>query len=101
MKRLCLYVILGIKSSVVRMPANSTEKDIVSKINELNNDPEVDAILVQLPVPEHLSERNVCNAVDPKKDIDGFHVTNIGKLTLNMDTFVPCTALAVFEMIKR
>ncbi|KAJ8911647.1 hypothetical protein NQ315_005992 [Exocentrus adspersus] len=79
----------------------SSEKEIISKIEELNDDSLVDGILVQLPVPEHVSERNVCNAVNPKKDVDGFHILNIGKLTHNMDTFVPCTALGVVELIKR
>lgn len=52
-------------------------------------------------MPEHVSERNVCNAVDPRKDVDGFHIINMGKLTNNMDTFIPCTALGVIELIKR
>ncbi|CAH0563905.1 unnamed protein product [Brassicogethes aeneus] len=57
--------------------------------------------VVQLPVPDNVNERNVCNAVDPKKDVDGFHVNNVGKLTLNMDTLIPATALGVVELIKR
>lgn len=83
------------------MPSNITEPELIAKINELNADNSVDGILVQLPVPDHINERNVCNAVDPRKDVDGFHITNIGKLCLNMDSFVPCTALGVIEMIKR
>ncbi|XP_018577476.1 bifunctional methylenetetrahydrofolate dehydrogenase/cyclohydrolase, mitochondrial isoform X2 [Anoplophora glabripennis] len=92
---------VGIVSKTIRLPKTSAEEDIISKIKELNNDSTVDGILVQLPVPEHVSEQNVCNAVDPRKDVDGFHIINMGKLTNNMDTFIPCTALGVIELIKR
>ncbi|XP_022900406.2 bifunctional methylenetetrahydrofolate dehydrogenase/cyclohydrolase, mitochondrial isoform X2 [Onthophagus taurus] len=91
---------VGIKSERIYLPKTSTEEEIIKKINELNENPQVDGILVQLPVPEAVSERNVCNAVDPKKDVDGFHILNVGKLTLNMDCFVPCTALGVIELLK-
>lgn len=92
---------LGIDSNTIKLPATITEDELITKIEELNNDLSVDGILVQLPVPAHISERNVCNAVDPKKDVDGFHITNMGKLSINMDTFIPCTALGVIELIKR
>ncbi|XP_019875566.1 bifunctional methylenetetrahydrofolate dehydrogenase/cyclohydrolase, mitochondrial isoform X2 [Aethina tumida] len=92
---------VGITSRTERLSSTVTESEIIKRIVELNEDNSVDGILVQLPVPEGVSERNVCNAVDPRKDVDGFHVSNIGKLTLNMDTLVPATALAVVELIKR
>ncbi|XP_066153378.1 bifunctional methylenetetrahydrofolate dehydrogenase/cyclohydrolase, mitochondrial isoform X2 [Euwallacea fornicatus] len=92
---------VGIKSRTIRLPHSTGEAEIIKQIHTLNQNPEVDGILVQLPLPEHVSERNVCNAVHPLKDVDGFHTTNIGKLTLNSDTFVPATALAVYELIKR
>ncbi|XP_044252796.1 bifunctional methylenetetrahydrofolate dehydrogenase/cyclohydrolase, mitochondrial isoform X2 [Tribolium madens] len=92
---------VGITSETIRLPKTSTEAEIIAKVHQLNQDPNVDGILVQLPVPEGVDERNVCNAVDPKKDVDGFHILNVGKLTLNMDTFVPATALGVIELIKR
>ncbi|KAJ8926483.1 hypothetical protein NQ314_021150 [Rhamnusium bicolor] len=92
---------MRIHSKTINLPKTSTEEEIISKVKELNEDPSVDGILVQLPVPEHVSERNVCNAVDPRKDVDGFHIINMGKLAINMDTFIPCTALAVVEFIKR
>lgn len=91
----------GITSETVRLPASTTEEELLEKIEDLNKDPEVDGILVQLPLPEHMAERKVCNAVDPRKDVDGFHVNNIGKLCLNMKAFVPATALGVVELIKR
>ncbi|KAJ8935618.1 hypothetical protein NQ318_006461, partial [Aromia moschata] len=90
-----------IHSKTINLPKTSTEDEIISKIKELNEDSAVDGILVQLPVPQHVSERNVCNAVDPRKDVDGFHIMNMGKLSINMDTFIPCTALGVIELIKR
>jgi len=92
---------VGIDSRTEKLPDSITESELISKVVQLNNDPLVDGILVQLPVPQHISERNVCNAVDPTKDVDGFHIINTGKLCLNMDTFVPCTVLAVVELLKR
>ncbi|KAG5885501.1 hypothetical protein JTB14_013519 [Gonioctena quinquepunctata] len=92
---------VGINSSTFKLPNTLTQEDLLNKIKELNEDSSVDGILVQLPVPKHICERTVCNAVDPRKDVDGFHITNMGKLALNMDTFVPCTALGVVELIKR
>lgn len=91
----------GITSETIKLPATITEDELIAKIQALNEDSDIDGILVQLPVPQHISERNVCNAVDPRKDVDGFHMTNVGRLTINMDTFVPCTALGVIELIKR
>ncbi|KAK5641356.1 hypothetical protein RI129_009903 [Pyrocoelia pectoralis] len=92
---------VGIDSKIEKLPDTISESELISKINHLNEDVSVDGILVQLPVPEHISERNVCNAVNPIKDVDGFHFSNAGKLCLNMDTFVPCTVLAVIELLKR
>lgn len=92
---------VGIDSRTIELPESTTESEIINQIEKLNKDSLVDGILVQLPVPDHVSERNVCNAVDPRKDVDGFHLLNAGKLVLNMDTFVPATALGVVELIKR
>lgn len=92
---------IGIDSRTIKLPNTISEFELISNIEKLNNDPSVDGILVQLPVPAHISERNVCNAVDPKKDVDGFHIMSMGKLSINMDTFIPCTALGVIELIKR
>lgn len=92
---------VGIDSETVRMSATSTENEIIAQVKQLNDDPTVDGVLVQLPLPKGVVERNVCNAVDPRKDVDGFHITNIGKLCLNMKTFIPATALGVVELLKR
>lgn len=92
---------VGIDSETVRMSATSTETEIIAQVKQLNDDPTVDGVLVQLPLPKNVTERNVCNAVDPRKDVDGFHINNIGKLCLNMKTFIPATALGVVELLKR
>ncbi|XP_023020116.2 NAD-dependent methylenetetrahydrofolate dehydrogenase isoform X1 [Leptinotarsa decemlineata] len=92
---------VGINSTTLKLANNLTEEELLNKIKELNEDPSVDGILVQLPVPNHIREREVCNAVDPRKDVDGFHSLNMGKLAASTDTFVPCTALGVVELIKR
>lgn len=83
------------------MTGASTQSDIIGQVQLLNRDPTVDGVLVQLPLPPSIDERTVCNAVDPRKDVDGFHVASIGKLCLNMRTFVPATALAVIELLRR
>ncbi|KAF2894118.1 hypothetical protein ILUMI_12056 [Ignelater luminosus] len=92
---------VGIDSRTEKLHESVTEDELITKVVELNKDESVDGILVQLPVPQHISERNVCNAVDPTKDVDGFHIMNVGKLSLNMMTFVPCTVLAVIELLAR
>lgn len=83
------------------MRDDSTETEILDQVKKLNQDPTVDGILVQLPLPKGVAERTVCNAVDPRKDVDGFHFENLGKLCLNVKTFVPATALGVIELLKR
>lgn len=92
---------VGIDSETKRLDSNITQSDLLQCIEQLNNDKTVDGILIQLPVPVHIDERTICNAVDPDKDVDGFNNSNIGKLCLNVDTFIPCTALGVIELIKR
>jgi methylenetetrahydrofolate dehydrogenase(NAD+) / 5,10-methenyltetrahydrofolate cyclohydrolase len=92
---------VGIDCETIQLPDTLTEEQLIDAINKLNTDDNVDGILVQLPVPESMNERKVCNAVAPKKDVDGFHITNVGQLCLDMPTIVPATALAVVEMLKR
>lgn len=92
---------VGIAAQTLIYNENFTEDELIVKINMLNSDSDVDGILVQLPLPPAMSERNVCNAVAPEKDVDGFHIINVGQLSLDMPTIVPATALAVIEMLKR
>ena len=92
---------IGINAEVIRFESTITEEQLIQEIQTLNADSNVDGILVQLPVPETMSERKVCNAVAPEKDVDGFHIVNIGKLCVDMPSFVPATALGVIEILKR
>ncbi len=91
----------GIYSLEVKVPESTTQLELLGVIRELNNNPKVHGILVQLPLPKHMDEMEAINAIDPRKDVDGFHPLNIGNLNLNVDTFVPCTPLGVMEMINR
>lgn len=92
---------VGIDAETIKRDKDISEAQLLTEIEQLNADTEVDGILVQLPVPESINERKICNAVAPEKDVDGFHVSNVGKLCLDMPTLVPATALAVIQMLKR
>lgn len=99
--KIVLLLLLGIDSVTKNLNNEITETQLLQCINDLNQDKSVDGIIIQLPVPKHIDERTICNAVDPDKDVDGFNNINMGKLCLNMDTFIPATALGVIELIKR
>ncbi|XP_041089354.1 bifunctional methylenetetrahydrofolate dehydrogenase/cyclohydrolase, mitochondrial-like [Polyodon spathula] len=92
---------VGISSETILKPADISEKQLLELIDKLNNDSNVDGLLVQLPLPEHIDERKVCNAVVPGKDVDGFHVVNVGKMCLDQRTMLPATPSGVWEIIKR
>lgn len=92
---------VGIESETLRFDNTISEAELLDHIYKLNEDPEVDGLLVQLPVPEHISEAKVCQAVLPEKDVDGFHLENMGRLALNGKGIIPATALGVKELIVR
>ncbi|CAH2049210.1 unnamed protein product, partial [Iphiclides podalirius] len=92
---------VGINARTIKYDATLSEEDLINAINSLNTDDRVDGILVQLPLPGTMDERKVCNTVAPEKDVDGFHIVNVGQLCLDMPTLVPATALAVIEILKR
>ncbi|XP_016981889.1 bifunctional methylenetetrahydrofolate dehydrogenase/cyclohydrolase, mitochondrial isoform X1 [Drosophila rhopaloa] len=94
----CLEV--GISSETKRLPASTTQEELLQLIAELNKDQRVTGVLVQLPVPEHINERTICNAVDVDKDVDGFNELNIGRLALDMDGIVPATPLGVKRLLE-
>ena len=93
---------LGIYSKVIRFNDTVEESEIVNAITDLNNDNSIHGILIQLPLPKHINENNVLSKVSLTKDVDGFHCSNIGKLTLNKQpTFIPCTPKGCIELLKR
>ena len=92
---------IGIYSDDNRLPEDVTETDLLKKIDEMNVDPKIHGILVQLPLPKHINESTVLLAIDPKKDVDGFHPINVGKMMIGEDTFFPCTPHGVLQMLLR
>jgi len=90
----------GIASIVRRLPAITTEEALLELIDSLNNDQNVDGILVQLPVPKHIDSAKIIEAIDPKKDVDGFHPFNVGRLMAGLDGFVPCTPYGVMKLLE-
>ena len=92
---------VGITSNVIKYPKEVKEKEVLDKINELNNDKNISGILVQLPLPEQISKEKIINAIDPKKDVDGFNPINVGNLASGYQSIVPCTPLGCLLLIKK
>lgn len=92
---------IGIKNNVFRMSKDTIEEELFSKIDELNSNPEVDGILLQLPLPAHLKEQDATMRIDPSKDVDGLHYVSAGKLWVGMPTFISCTPAGIMVMLKR
>jgi len=90
----------GISSDVIELAATITEEKLLAAIDELNQDPSVHGILVQLPLPDHIREQHIIEAIDPNKDVDGFHPVNIGRMMTGVDTFLPCTPYGIITMLK-
>ena len=91
---------VGINSYEITMPEQTTEDELLAKIDELNSDTNVHGILVQLPLPRHISEEKVLNRISPNKDVDAFHPVNVGKIMIGDYDFLPCTPAGVMELIK-
>ena len=92
---------VGFYSETIRLDENITEENLLSEIKKLNNNSNIDGILVQLPLPEHIDELNIVNAILAEKDIDGFHTTNIGKMMIGDESgFLPCTPAGVIQMFE-
>jgi len=92
---------VGINSEVIKYPKDITEQEVLNKIKELNNNPEVSGILVQLPLPKHINKEKIINAIHPKKDVDGFNPINVGNLASGYDAIIPCTPLGCLYLIKK
>lgn len=98
-EKACEYI--GINSKKIEMPEETTEEELLNLVNDLNTDPAINGILVQLPLPKHIDENKILLAIDPMKDVDGFHPVNVGKMVIGEESFLPCTPAGIIEMIKR
>ncbi len=92
---------VGFKSSLIRFDENISEKELLTKVHELNNDNDVDGFIVQLPLPKHINEQAVIEAINPRKDVDGFNPVNVGRTVLGMPSFVSATPFGIIELLKR
>lgn len=91
---------VGFKSSLIRFEDDVTKEELLLQVQKLNNDPDVDGFIVQLPLPKHINEQEVIEAIDPKKDVDGFHPVNVGRTVLGMPSFVSATPFGIIELLK-
>ena len=92
---------VGFTSSVYRMPESTTENQLLETIEFLNNDPDIDGFIVQLPLPKHINEQKIINAISPDKDVDGFTPVNVGRMVLGEDCFVPATPMGICTLLQR
>ena len=92
---------VGFESTLIRLPEEVTEDDLLNEIAILNIDNDIDGFIVQLPLPKHIDEQKVLMAVNPDKDVDGFHPTNVGKMALNLPTFISATPFGILELLDR
>jgi methylenetetrahydrofolate dehydrogenase (NADP+) / methenyltetrahydrofolate cyclohydrolase len=92
---------VGFSSTLVRLPETTSEEDVLAKIEEINNDDGIDGLIVQLPLPKHISEHKVTQAIDPAKDVDGFHDVSVGRLTKGQDTFISATPYGIIQLLER
>jgi methylenetetrahydrofolate dehydrogenase (NADP+)/methenyltetrahydrofolate cyclohydrolase len=92
---------VGFKSTLVKLSSNISELELLEKIEELNQDDDIDGFIVQLPLPPQIDTQKVLMQVDPQKDVDGFHPTNFGKMALDMTTFIPATPFGILELLER
>ena len=92
---------VGFKSTLLRMPATVTEEELLAKVRELNQDPGLDGLIVQLPLPDHIRESRVIETITPEKDVDGFHPVNVGRMSAGLPSFVSATPAGIMELLKR
>lgn len=92
---------VGFASTLVKLPANISEEKLLQEIAKLNANPEIDGYIVQLPLPKHINEQKILLAIDPTKDVDGFHPANFGRMALDMEAFIPATPFGIMELLKR
>ena len=92
---------VGFESTLIKLPETISENELLEKVNELNNDENIDGYIVQLPLPKHIDSQKILMAVDADKDVDGFHPTNFGKMALSLPTFISATPFGIMELLRR
>tara|TARA_B100001564_G_scaffold73069_1_gene58098 strand:- start:333 stop:1202 length:870 start_codon:yes stop_codon:yes gene_type:complete len=92
---------VGFDSTLIRLPNKTTQNQLLEKVEELNNDSAIDGYIVQLPLPQHINSQTILMAINPAKDVDGFHPSNFGKMALNLPTFISATPHGIMELLKR
>lgn len=92
---------VGFKSSVLRFEDTITEDELLAEVNKLNQDPDIDGFIVQMPLPKHISDQKVIEAIDPKKDVDGFHPANVGRMVIGLPAYISATPDGIIELFKR
>ena len=92
---------VGFKSTLVRFESDVTEKELLAEIEKINKDTDIDGLIVQLPLPKHIDEMKITEAINPIKDVDGFHPTNIGRMALNLPAYLPATPAGILELLER
>lgn len=92
---------IGFKSSLIRYEDEVTEEELLACVDRLNNDPDIDGFIVQLPLPKHISEQKIIEAIDYRKDVDGFHPINVGRMSIGLPCFVSATPAGILELLKR
>jgi methylenetetrahydrofolate dehydrogenase (NADP+) / methenyltetrahydrofolate cyclohydrolase len=92
---------VGFQSTLVKLPEDTTEEALLDKVKELNANAEIDGYIVQLPLPRHIDEEKVLLAIDPKKDVDGFHPANFGRMALELESFIPATPYGIMQLLER
>ena len=92
---------VGFESTLVKLPANISEEVLLEEVIKLNNNPKIDGYIVQLPLPKHIDEQKILLAIDPTKDVDGFHPANFGRMALDMEAFIPATPFGIMELLRR
>ncbi|MBJ5695599.1 bifunctional methylenetetrahydrofolate dehydrogenase/methenyltetrahydrofolate cyclohydrolase, partial [Salmonella enterica subsp. enterica serovar Derby] len=92
---------VGFRSTLIKFPSTVSESELLEKIDELNKSKAVDGFIVQLPLPDQIDQEKIILAIDPRKDVDGFHPENFGKMALEMDTFLPATPFGILTLLER
>lgn len=92
---------VGFESTLVRLPAATSEKELLETVNELNANTAIDGYIVQMPLPKHINEQKIIESISPEKDVDGFHPQSVGKMALNLPTYLPATPYGIIQLLKR